>query len=81
MNLGWRTKLYIFSALIAIIPLAVSSINMINLTEEELKSNVNQELIVTTGQLAGEINSFYTESWNSPLMVLKNQRFLVVHKV
>ncbi|GJQ62205.1 MAG: hypothetical protein SCALA702_12580 [Melioribacteraceae bacterium] len=71
MNLGWRTKLYIFSALIAIIPLAVSSINMINLTEEELKSNVNQELIITTGQLAEEINSFYTESWNSPLMVLK----------
>jgi len=71
MNLGWRTKLYIFSALIAIIPLAVSSINMISITEEELKSNVNQELIITTGQIAQDLNSFYTGSWVSPLMVLK----------
>lgn len=71
MNLGWRTKLYIFAAITAIIPLAVSSFNMISITEDELKSNVNQELITTTGQIARDINVFYSESWVAPLMILK----------
>lgn len=72
LNLSWRLKLFLFAIVVALLPIAISSINMIGITQDELKSNVNNELIVTTAQLAEDINSLYTNNWLSPLQLIKS---------
>jgi signal transduction histidine kinase len=72
LNLSWRLKLFLFAIVVALLPIAISSTNMIGITQDELKSNVNNELILTTGQLAEEINSLYTNNWLSPLLLIKS---------
>jgi len=71
-NISWRQKLFLFAIVAALLPIAISSTNMIGITQDELKSNINNELIVTTGQLAEEINSFYANNWLSPLLLIKS---------
>jgi len=71
-NLSWRLKLFLFAIVVTLLPIAISSTNMIGITQDELKSNVNNELILTTGQLAEEINSLYTNNWLSPLLLIKS---------
>lgn len=71
-NLSWRFKLFLFAIIVALLPIAISSINMIDITQDELKSNVNSELISTTGQLAEDINNIYTNNWLTPLLLIKN---------
>ncbi len=45
---------------------------MIGITQDELKSQINTELILTTAQLAQEINIFYTNNWLSPLLLIRS---------
>jgi signal transduction histidine kinase len=72
LNLSWRLKLFLFAIVAALLPIAISSTNMIGITQDELKSNVNNELIFTTVQLAEDLNSLYTNNWLSPLLLLKS---------
>lgn len=71
-KLNWRKKLILFAVIIAIIPIAISGINMIASTKAELKSSVNYELILTAGQLAQDINSFYANRWLAPMLLIKS---------
>ena len=71
-KITWRTKLYLFAAIIAILPLAISSFNMIGITRDEVKSNVNTDLIRTAGGVAEEINNLYTQNWLTPLLLVKS---------
>ncbi len=71
-KLTWRIKLLLFAIIVALIPIAISSVNMIKITRDELKSNVNDELISTANRLASEINSFYSNNWLAPLLVVKS---------
>jgi signal transduction histidine kinase len=72
LNISWRLKLFLLAIVAALLPIAISSTNMIGITQDELKSNVNNELIFTTVQLAEEINSIYTNNWLSPLLLIKS---------
>ncbi len=72
LRITWRKKLFIFAVIVALIPIAISSGNMIGITRVELKSNVNDELLSTAGQLAGEINSLYSNNWLAPLLLIKS---------
>jgi len=72
LNLSWRLKLFLFAIVVTLLPIAISSTNMIGITQDELKSNVNNELILTTGQLAEEINGLYTNNWLAPLLLIKS---------
>ncbi|MBN2354874.1 HAMP domain-containing protein [candidate division KSB1 bacterium] len=71
-KLNWRTKLILFAVVVAIIPIAISGSNMINSTKDELKSSTNYELISTAGQLAQDINAFYTNRWLAPLLLIRS---------
>jgi len=71
-KLTWKTKLYLFSALIALIPIGIASYNMIGITRDETVSNVNDELITTANELAKEINNIYRQNWVAPIDVLRN---------
>lgn len=72
MKLSWRYKLIIFAVVIALLPLAISSYNIINRTSEELKQNTNSELINTSSRLSEDINNIYTLQWISPLYLLRS---------
>ena len=72
LNLSWRLKLFLFAIVVALLPIAISSTNMIGITQDELKSNVNHELISTTAQLAEDINNLYSNNWLSPLLLIKS---------
>jgi signal transduction histidine kinase len=72
LNISWRLKLFLFAMLFALLPIAVASLNMITITQDELKSNRNHELSVTTGELAEHINRLYGNNWLSPLLLIKS---------
>lgn len=72
IKLSWRNKLFLFAIVVALLPIAISSSNMMGITQDELKSTVNNELILTTGQLAEQINNIYTNNWLSPLLLIKS---------
>ncbi|HNW61212.1 MAG TPA: ATP-binding protein [bacterium] len=71
-RLNWHNKLISFAVVIAIIPIAISSYNMINSTKDELKSSTNYELMMTAGQLAQEVNTFYANRWTAPLLMIRS---------
>ncbi len=72
MKFGWRIKLYLFATILAVLPLGFSSFNLIKITEGELISSLNEELVVTTNQIVREINTFYIQRWLTPLKLLKS---------
>ncbi|QOJ29013.1 MAG: HAMP domain-containing protein [Ignavibacteriales bacterium] len=72
MNLSWQKKLFIFAILTSIIPLFISGYVMISMTDEELKSSTNNELISTTGAVAGELNNLLLNTWLAPLEIVKS---------
>jgi signal transduction histidine kinase len=72
LKLNWHNKLIFFAVVVAIIPITISSSNMINSTKDELKSSTNYELMMTAGQLAQDVNTFYTNRWLAPLLLLRS---------
>jgi signal transduction histidine kinase len=71
LKLSWRNKLIFFAVIVAIIPIAISGINIIGSTKDELKSSTNYELMSTAGQLAQDINTFYSNRWLAPLLLIR----------
>ncbi|MBT8356752.1 MAG: SpoIIE family protein phosphatase [Deltaproteobacteria bacterium] len=66
-----RTKLLIFSIILALIPLGIAGRSMIKITRDELKSSANDKLIVTVKKVTQEIEDFYKYSWLAPLRLIK----------
>lgn len=67
-----RYRLLLFFVVLAMIPLGVSSWNMITITQDELKSAANDEISSTAGQIADEIDNTYLNIWAAPLLLVKN---------
>ncbi len=72
LNLTWGKKLFLFAVLIALVPLLISSINIIGIAKDELKSKNNDELISTAVNIAEDLNSTYANNWLSPLLMIKS---------
>jgi serine phosphatase RsbU (regulator of sigma subunit) len=66
-----RTKLLVFSIILALIPLGIAGRSMIKITRDELKSSANDKLIVTVKKVTQEIEDFYKFSWLAPLSLIK----------
>ena len=66
-----RTKLLVFSIILALIPLGIAGRSMIKITRDELKSSANDKLIVTAKKVTQEIEDFYKYSWLAPLRLIK----------
>jgi len=66
-----RTKLLVFSIILALIPLGIAGRSMIKITRDELKSSANDKLIVTAKKVTQEIEDFYNYSWLAPLRLIK----------
>jgi len=66
-----RTKLLVFSIILALIPLGIAGRSMIKITRDELKSSANDKLIITAKKVTQEIEDFYKYSWLAPLRLIK----------
>ncbi|MBU0560603.1 MAG: ATP-binding protein [Bacteroidota bacterium] len=71
-NFTWRKKLYFFAILIAIIPVAISSYNIIGIAEDELKSKTNEVLSFTANDIAEFVNDVSTNMWINPLKTIRD---------
>jgi signal transduction histidine kinase len=60
-KIKWHYKLFVLAIMIALIPAIFISINMINITETQLTSNVNDELINASQLLTHDIDQFFAE--------------------
>ncbi len=67
-----RTKLLIFSIIVALIPLGIAGWNMITITQDELKSAANEQLSSTALQIAKEIDNFYMNTWAAPMLLIRD---------
>ncbi|MDY6791959.1 MAG: SpoIIE family protein phosphatase [Thermodesulfobacteriota bacterium] len=66
-----RTKLLVFSIILALIPLGIAGRSLIKITRDELKSSANDKLIITAKKVTQEIEDFYKYSWLAPLRLIK----------
>lgn len=67
-----RNKLLFFSVILALIPLGIAGRTLITITQNELKSSVNEELSTVAQNLAKEIDELYRDAWHAPLLLIRN---------
>lgn len=72
IRLKLRSKMMLFAAAIAVLPLLVAGQSLIRVTRDELKSAANEQLAATAGKLTGEFNSFFEYSLLTPLDLVRN---------
>jgi signal transduction histidine kinase/CheY-like chemotaxis protein/HAMP domain-containing protein len=66
-----RLKVLFFYLLLGLLPLGLAGWSLIMLTQDELKSAVNDRLLDTTGQFVKDINALY-QIWHNDFMLLRN---------
>ncbi|MDM8539651.1 adenylate/guanylate cyclase domain-containing protein [Desulfococcaceae bacterium HSG9] len=69
-KLKLRSKLIIYSIALAIIPLGIAGKTMISITQDELKSSVNDQISNTIAQISDDIDKLYADTWLAPLMLI-----------
>lgn len=67
-----RNKLVFFSVILALIPLGIAGRTLITITQDELKSSVNEGLSIVADNLAQEIDEMYRYTWRAPLLLIRN---------
>jgi len=67
-----RNKLLFFSVILALIPLGIAGRTLITITQDELKSSVNEELSMVADNVAQEIDRLYWDTWRAPLLMIRN---------
>jgi len=72
MRLNLLTKMLLFAAIIAALPLVVSGQSLIRIARDELKSTANEQLVTTAGQITDEFNDFYEFALFSTLDLIRN---------
>ncbi len=72
MRFSLRTKMMLFAAVIAVLPLVVAGQSIIRIAQDELKSTANEQLVGTARQLTDEFNAFFEYSMYAPLDLIRN---------
>ncbi|MBL8584054.1 MAG: hypothetical protein JNL61_17745, partial [Rhizobiaceae bacterium] len=67
-----RTKMMLFAAAIAVLPLLVAGQSLIRVTQDELKSAANEQLAATANRLTREFNDYFEFSLLTPLDLVRN---------
>lgn len=71
-RLRLRNKLLLFSLLLALIPIGVAGRTLIRITQDELKTFTNAEVVLTAEQIAGEIDTRLGDGWAPALLMLRD---------
>lgn len=72
LRLNLRSKLLLFSIVIAIIPLLIAGQSLIRIAQDELKSAANDQLVTVARQVSGEIDGLFEHAWTAPLFLVRN---------
>ncbi len=72
LRLNLRSKLLLFSVVIAIIPLLIAGQSLIRIARDELKSSANDQLVTTARQVSEEIDALFEHAWAAPLFLIRN---------
>jgi adenylate cyclase len=72
MRFNLRTKMMLFAAAIAVLPLVVAGQSIIRIARDELKSTANEQLVGTARLLTNEFNAFFEYSLFAPLDLIRN---------
>lgn len=72
MRFNLRTKMMLFAAVIAVLPLVVAGQSIIRIAQDELKSTANEQLAGAASQLTSEFNAFFEYSLLAPLDLIRN---------
>jgi len=72
LRLNLRSKLLLFSVVIAIIPLLIAGQSLIRIAQDELKSAANDQLVTVARQVGGEIDGLFEHAWTAPLILIRN---------
>ena len=71
LKLKWQYKLFILAALLAILPALFISTRLISITETELTSKINDELLSATDKLSDDLYSFFSENYQKQMLIKK----------
>lgn len=71
-RLNLRSKLLLFSVVIAIIPLVIAGQSLIRIARDEMKSSANDQLVTTARQVTDEIDNIFEHAWIAPLRLIRN---------
>ncbi len=71
MRLGLYSRLLIFSVILAVFPIGLAGVMLLQKTEAALKSAVNDELLQAAQGLADEVDALFLNQWLAPLDVLR----------
>jgi adenylate cyclase len=72
MRLNLTSKMMLFAAVIAMLPLLVAGQSLIRVTRDELKSAANEQLAAVAQKLSGSFNDFFEYSLLTPLDLIRN---------
>jgi adenylate cyclase len=72
IRLNLTSKMMLFAAVIAVLPLLVAGQSLIRVTRDELKSAANDQLAAAARKLSGEFNDFFEYSLLTPLDLIRN---------
>lgn len=67
-----RGKFFLFAVLIAITPLVLVGQNLVRITQDELKSAANEQLVDAADQLGRSLDNVYQGEWLTPLLLIRN---------
>lgn len=72
IRLPLRAKFFAFATLLALVPLGVVSVNLIQIARDELISAANEELTTVAGQFALDVDDAILGQYLAPLSVIRN---------
>jgi len=72
IRLNLTSKMMLFAAVIAVLPLLVAGQSLIRVTRDELKSAANDQIAGAARKLTGEFNDFFEYSLLTPLDLIRN---------
>ena len=72
IRLNLTSKMMLFAAVIAVLPLLVAGQSLIRVTRDELKSAANEQLAGVARKLSGQFNDFFEYSLLTPLDLIRN---------
>lgn len=70
-KISWYIKLFVFSLVVSVIPLMISGLNILDIADEELKSNLNNELLNNVNGVSEKIDNYF-EDWIRNLIIISD---------
>ncbi|GJQ62036.1 MAG: hypothetical protein SCALA702_10890 [Melioribacteraceae bacterium] len=71
LKISWSAKLLIFSVIVAAVPLMITGYNILGIAEEELKSNLNSELLNSVNGVSEKVDNYF-EDWIRNLIIISD---------